>query len=130
MPHSRVGTLAFALLVLASKAFAQQAASVECEAILIEYQDKYWWTEQYEDRIDEYISQFATFEIQTPIEFSGRRVRIIFLGSEFDGLLPESNGATGERYEIELPAEYFDGPDGRVIRDSSVLSFERSERQE
>jgi hypothetical protein len=126
VPNRSASIVGLALSVFIGSATAQPKETVECEAKLIEYQARYRWTEWDENGELSFVAPLATFLIEAPNEFVGRTVRVVFLTSEFQQVLPESADATGARYELELPADYFDGKDGLIIRDDSILSIERS----
>jgi hypothetical protein len=127
VPNRSASITGLALSVFLISATAQLKETVECEATLIQYQARYRWTEWHENVETSFIAPLATFQIEAPSAFVGRTVRVVFMTSEFQQVLPESADANGGRYQLELPADYFDGKDALIIRDDSILSIERSE---
>lgn len=124
-PIARVVTICLILSYSIGVVSAQPTEYVKCTATLKEYVPDYRWSEEIDDVIFHIRSPLATFSIVSPERFSGRRIRVLFAGNGFEQIFPGPNEKVRGIYEFEVPGDYFDGPDGQVIRENSVLALTR-----
>ena len=132
MPYRAVIACAFAAVLSVGVVVGQSDRTIQCDVVLTDYQARTFWGETIEfgDTIGEadFIVPSATFTVEAPERYAGRTVKVVFL--THDEVLPVSSDESGERYQLELPEEYFADPDGRYIRDTSVRSIVRFGRSE
>ena len=125
VPNRNVSSVGWVLLAFISAALGHPKERLACEAVLIAYEKEVPWTFQDSNgAIGDGVVSVATFTIRAPEQFKGRTVRLVPT-PEHVRLLSESGEAVGEYFELEVPQDYFDGADGRLIISASLFSINR-----
>ena len=120
----------FALLLgLAAPGVAAAATGfIECEAELTNYEIDQPYSEDAGGIHSDYRAPVATFSVIVPSEFAGRTVHVIFLSTTYDELQGTLENGIGAEFILKLPNDYFDYPDGAIIKGFLLLSISPKER--
>jgi hypothetical protein len=121
VPNRNVSSIGLVLLALIGAALAQPKERLSCEGILIAYEKEVPLALQDGNGgVLDLVVPVATFTIRAPEKFKGRTVRLVY-----ERLLSEPGEAVGDYFELEVPADYFDGADGRLILGTYLFSINR-----
>lgn len=106
---------------------ASEESRVECEVKLTDYLPNAPYYEELDGVHSDFRAPEAIFSVESPSKFEGRRIRVIFLSSKYDGVLAELINGIGGDFILKLPTDYFDYPDGTVIKSYLIHEISRAD---
>ncbi len=113
-----------ALLLLPTvEAFAARDNAIECEVELTAYLTDQPYHEEMNGSFVDFRAPVAIFSVVSPSEFKGRKIQVVFLSTDHDGVLPELEHGVGGRFILRLPADYLGYSDGAAIKDYLIESI-------
>ena len=106
--------------VLVLPAYASDDGMIDCVVVLTEYLTDQPFHEEFDGEHMHYRLPIATFVVVDHADLDGRQIRIAFFRGEYDEIFAASDRGVGRQFVLRLPLDYFDYPDGTLIRDMSV----------
>ncbi|MDP6044900.1 MAG: hypothetical protein QGG25_04770 [Phycisphaerae bacterium] len=109
-----------------SKAAAEAAQYVRCQAVLLSHNEGYQWCE-FDTNGTSYlfIAPLSTFKITKPERFRSREAGIVFKYSDYhQDMLPTLKQSVGKTFLFDLPKDFLTGK-AAIIDTSCVPTFKR-----